>query len=156
MTEGLNSPQVSMSLQRRPANTGANFNAFGWDPYGCVAYLCARFFGPKYVPLTPPSQYGGPPEPPRYGPPALYQVPCLPQGFLPQAPPNYSQLIPGLPTLGGAERGFLNPPVPFNPRIFDGLLGLGEFLRLGRGDCEFDEVMPPGRTPLISFSYNQM
>lgn len=72
--------------QRRPTDTGADYNAFGRDPYGWIAYLCALFFGPDYIPLVPRSQFGGAPEPPRYGPPARYQLSCLPAGFTPQYP----------------------------------------------------------------------
>lgn len=125
-----------MFSQRRPVDTSANYNAFGWDPYGCIAYLCAIFFGPKYVPLVPSSQFGGPPEPPRYGPPAYYQIACLPPGFIPQSPPNYSQEIPCLLGTNGSEEKFLIPPAIFNPRIFDTFVGLERFLQFGRRSCE--------------------
>lgn len=125
-----------MSPQRRPVDTGANYNTFGWDPYGCIAYLCTFFFGPKYVPLLPSSQFGGPPEPPRYGPPAYYQIACLPAGFTPQAPPNYSQEILCLGGMSGSEGEFLIPPAIFDPCIFDAFTGLERFLEFAKKSCE--------------------
>lgn len=129
-----------MPLLRRPADTGADYNAFGRDPYGCIAFLCAWFFGPTYVPLAPPLQFGGPLEPPRYGPPAWYQLPCLPPGFLPQAPPDYSKAAPYLSEAGNGPP--LYPLAAFDPRIFDMLVSLEALLRFGKGHCESADATP--------------
>lgn len=87
----------------------ANYNAFGYDPNGRYAYLSSLFFGPHFVPASPPQVFVGRLEPPRFGPPAAYQIPCLPPGFQPRAPPYLYGGIPPMPP-------YLDPPEVFKPR----------------------------------------
>jgi hypothetical protein len=94
---------------RRPPDRGADYNAFGYDPYGLVAHLAAHAYGPNWRPSHTVQQFMGQPEAPRYGPPAPYQLPYLPPGFMPNPPP----LFYGLPA-----PPFLRPPKRFNPNIF--------------------------------------
>lgn len=105
-----------MGQRRRPTDTGADYNTFGRDPNGLIAYLCALFFGPLYVPLAPPTQFVGRALPPRYGPPARYQLACLPTGFIPQSPPNYLDSFPELASMN--DEYFLVPPAQFDPHMF--------------------------------------
>jgi len=73
-----------MAPNRRPED----FNAFGYDPRGGVANAAALLFGenwrpdPADVPRYPGPQAAAP----RFGPPANYQVPYLPQNYAPQQP----------------------------------------------------------------------
>lgn len=121
-----------MSQRRCPADTCADYNAFGRDPYGRIAYLCAMFFGPHYSPAVTPSQFVGRTTPPRYGPPAKYQLACIPLGFIPHPPPNY---LEDLPELAGMDAGwFLDPPDIFDPQVFYALAYLVRFLQYG-GEC---------------------
>jgi hypothetical protein len=89
---------------------GANYNVFGYDPDGRLAYLAMVLWGPKYVPSIPSHVFGGPPEPPCYGPPAYYQVHCLPPGWVPTPPPGLTPQSP-----------YLDPPAYFDPELFDAL-----------------------------------
>ncbi|KAF8059027.1 hypothetical protein FPV67DRAFT_1454678 [Lyophyllum atratum] len=58
----------SSSRNRSPAlDRGANYNAFGRDPYGRIAYLAAWMWGPEYVPGYDVQQFVGVPEPPPLG-----------------------------------------------------------------------------------------
>jgi hypothetical protein len=91
----------------------ANYNAFGYDPDGRVAWLSALLFGPDWIPPFPSQQFVGLPEPPRYGPPAYYQRGCLPNGFIPNLPPDYFD-CPSTPP-------YLDPPSPWNPSLFDAI-----------------------------------
>lgn len=61
----------------------SNYNAFGRDPEGLVAYAAALLWGRDYVPTYNVQQFIGVVEPPKYGPPAPYQVACLPLGWKP-------------------------------------------------------------------------
>lgn len=81
-----------MKSGQHPTNTGADYNAFGRDPYGWIAGLCALLFGPSYIPQVPNSQFVGLAEPPRYGPPAHYQLAHLPAGFIPYYPDRFAEL----------------------------------------------------------------
>lgn len=106
----------------RPLDRGANYNAFGRDPNGRLAFLSAFFFGPDYVPAYTPQQFAGPPEPPRFGPPAPYQIVCLPPGWKPRP----------LPSFYGAGEAlgppYLDPPSGgFDPKIFAALKHIGRF-----------------------------
>ena len=103
-----------------PADRGANYNAFGYDPNGAIAYFATFFFGPEWVPSYAPQQFGGPPEPPRYGPPARYQIPCLPDNFIPTPPPNFGGYPPTCPP-------YLDPPADFHPSLFGALMSLPEY-----------------------------
>lgn len=108
--------------RRRPRDRGADYNAFGRDPDGRLAFLAALFWGPAYVPEHTVQQFGGPPEPPRFGPPAPYQRACLPQGWVPRAPPNFY----GMDFATQSE--YLDPPVgEFDPRIFAALQHISRF-----------------------------
>ena len=88
----------------------ANYSAFGYDPDGRVAYLAMFFWGPEYVPAFPSKVFGGPPEPPRYGPPAAYQRRSLPFGWVPTPPPGPA-----------TEPPYIDPPLYFDPGLFNGL-----------------------------------
>jgi hypothetical protein len=91
-------------------DTGANYNMFGHDPKGRLAYLAVLFWGPDYVPPFPSQVFARPPEPPRYGPPAAYQHHCLPPGLAPTPPPG----TPPQPL-------YLDPPPYFDHGLFDAL-----------------------------------
>lgn len=69
----------------------SDYNVFGYDPQGFIAHLAALFYGPSWRPriLGPRPFYVGTIQPPRYGPPALHQRPCLPENFMPCPPPHY-------------------------------------------------------------------
>lgn len=116
-----------------PRDTCANYNAFGRDPHGLVAHLAEWFFGPDWLPPFPRQVFGGRPEPPRYGPPAAYQLDCLPPGFVPNPPPEY---------FGRPISPFLQPRSDFDLECFDAViysnrfayLELGEFLGRRIGD----------------------
>jgi hypothetical protein len=88
----------------------ANYNAFGYDPKGELAYAATALWGPDYVPPFPSKVYVGALEPPRYGPPATYQVCCLPPGWIPNPPPGPA-----------AQPMYLHPPSNFDAGLFDGL-----------------------------------
>lgn len=122
---------TSTSRHRRP-DSGADYNAFGRDPQGRIAYLCALFFGPNYIPLVPASQFGGRVVPPRYGPPAHYQRACLPQDFVVQSPPNYDADLPDLARMDSSW--FLEPPKIFDPSAFNAVVCLAVFLRGNQGE----------------------
>lgn len=106
----------------RPLDRCANYNAFGRDPHGRLAFLAAFFFGPDWVPEYTSQQFAGPPEPPRFGPPARYQLACLPPGWKPRAPPNF---------YGGEDAPdppYLDPPSGvFHPEIFAALQHISRF-----------------------------
>lgn len=109
--------------RRRPRDRGADYNAFGRDPHGRLAFLAAFFWGPTYVPQYTIQQFAGPPEPPRFGPPAPYQRACLPQGWEPRAPPNFY----GVDLASHSE--YLEPPVGrFDPQIFAALQYVARFV----------------------------
>jgi hypothetical protein len=72
---------LRIMLKHNLKDHGSNYNAFGYDPDGWVAYLAALFYGPDWVPQITPKQFGGPPAPPCFSPPAQYQKGCLPPGF---------------------------------------------------------------------------
>jgi hypothetical protein len=105
-------------MQSQPKDTCADYNVFGRDPDGRIAFLAALFFGPNWVPLCPHQQFSGPPEPPRYGPPAQYQLQCLPKGFVAAPPPNYFSSRPSLPFRPSSP---LSPPAGFDISCFDAL-----------------------------------
>ncbi|KAG6906159.1 hypothetical protein DXG01_015549, partial [Tephrocybe rancida] len=68
---------------------GADFNAFGYDPDGFLAYFAAEWYGRDYVPeynVQIFSGYDGITEPPRFGPAAPYQIPILPEHWMPTPP----------------------------------------------------------------------
>ncbi|RDB18283.1 hypothetical protein Hypma_000649 [Hypsizygus marmoreus] len=94
---------------------GADFNAFGYDPKGHKAYIASLFYGPDWLPDAPRQQFGGRPEPPRYGPPARYQRACLPEGWKPRPPRD-------LYNCGGPMPPFLPPPKVYNPNWCRALL----------------------------------
>lgn len=107
---------------RRPRDRGADYNAFGRDPEGRLAFLAAFFWGPAYVPQYTIQQFAGPPEPPRFGPPAPYQRACLPEGWKPHAPPNFY----GVALVSHSE--YLTPPAGnFDPQIFAALQHIARF-----------------------------
>jgi len=99
---------------------GANYNAFGYDPNGAIAYFVAFFYGPDWVPSHTVQQFGGPPEPPRYGPPAPYQIACLPDDFIPMPPPNFGGYAPNDPP-------YAELPARFHPSIFAAFMSLPEY-----------------------------
>ena len=107
-----------------PLDTCANYNAFGRDPIGLISHLAAWFFGPDWIPPFPAQVFGGPPEPPRYGPPAAYQLKSLPSEFVANPPPEY---------FGPPTAPFLEPPAYFHPSLFDGLRFSSQFYNLEEG-----------------------
>ena len=75
-----------MAPQQHPED----FNAFGYDPRGRVANASALLLGENWRPdQRDIPRYHGPGmqiAPPRFGPPADYQQPHLPNGFIPHLP----------------------------------------------------------------------
>ena len=65
-----------------------SFNAFGYDPRGRVANIAGLAFGEHWRPDQQHiPRYRGPEvAPPRYGPPADYQLRHLPNNFIPRLP----------------------------------------------------------------------
>lgn len=104
--------------QSHMPDCGANYNALGYDPDGFMTWLVAFFFG-SWVPSSPAHRFAGPPQPPRYGPPASYQLPCLPEGFKPNPPPNFHSHNP---TSGSVDvDDMLDPPEKWTPDVFAAL-----------------------------------
>ncbi|KAI9453667.1 hypothetical protein BJY52DRAFT_1396504 [Lactarius psammicola] len=69
-----------MAQQEQPGD----YNAFGYDPRGRVANSAGLLFGEDWHPnqQTIPHPHGPGVAPPRFGPPAGYQQPHLPNGFV--------------------------------------------------------------------------
>jgi hypothetical protein len=87
-----------------PHDTGTNYNAFGHDPDGSIAYLAAWFFGPNWVLSLPRCLWD------LHN--CLVTVRCLPAGYVTNSPPH----IFGPPTAP-----YLKPPMYFHPCLFDAL-----------------------------------
>ena len=76
---------------------GADYNAFGYDPKGHIAVVAAYFYGPAWQPVhSQPVHSHGIPwltgciiGPPRYRPPASWQIPLLPDKSIAYLPPCY-------------------------------------------------------------------
>ena len=105
-----------------PRDSGANYNAFGCDPNGLIAYLAAFLFGPEWVPDFPAQAFAGPPEPPRFGPPVQYQCRCLPPGFIPKQPPNF---------FGPPHQPYVKAPRDFDIELFDAIWFSSRFIDEG-------------------------
>jgi hypothetical protein len=105
-------------------DTCANYNAFGRDPHGLIAHLAAWFFGPNWIPPFPHQVFVGRPEPPRYGPPAAYQLNSLPPSFLPNPPPEY---------FGRPTSPFIDPPPYLDLEWFDAVTCSSRFTHLEAG-----------------------
>lgn len=90
--------------------TSSDYNVFGYDPKGFIAHLAALFYGPEWRPriLGPRPYYTGAIQPPRYGHPALHQMPCLPEDFVVCPPPLY---------FGTPSPPYLPPPRSFYPDL---------------------------------------
>lgn len=93
----------------------ADYNAFGYDPEGRLAAVAAYFYGPAWKPVRSP---GCPTpiqrhtiRPPRYGPPAPWQIPSLSWDFAARLPPCYL----------GQPGGYLPGPDTFNTTNFAAL-----------------------------------
>ncbi|KAG6809396.1 hypothetical protein H0H92_000406 [Tricholoma furcatifolium] len=113
----------SNSFQRR-CHIGADYNAFGFDPYGRIAYIAAELYGSDYVPQHNVRRFIGDVQPPRYGPPAPYQRPVLPPDWTPQPSPYCS--LWGTPPPNDPD--FHGPfPEKFNPDIVQALLVASRF-----------------------------
>ena len=126
-------PKQDKKLARDPRDNGSNYNAFGYDPDGRIAYLVALFYGPGWRPRTIPKQFGGPPAPPRFGPPAPYQKHCLPRGFKPRMHRDYYKIAAAFAAneeakIAGEETDYLNHPDEFDPGIFDAFKFGREFM----------------------------
>lgn len=93
----------------------ADYNAFGYDPKGCLAAIAAYFYGPAWKPVdgpdipTPIQRHTI--RPPRYGPPAPWQIPSLPWDFVARLPPCYL----------GRPDGYLPGPDTFKTANFSAL-----------------------------------
>jgi hypothetical protein len=89
----------------------ADWNIFGYDPNGLLAYLVAYFFGPQWIPNTfnhlP--MWVGNIQPPCYGPPGPQQTAHLPLNWEANPPPLYYGVPSGL---------YLPPPRTFSPSAF--------------------------------------
>ena len=97
---------------RKQQSMCADYNAFGYDPNGLIAHLTAHFYGPRWKPHYNVQQYVGQIQPPRYGPPAPYQIQSLPPNFRPWTLPNY---------YGKPVSLYLDPPALFDPNVFAAL-----------------------------------
>ncbi|PPR00339.1 hypothetical protein CVT24_004360 [Panaeolus cyanescens] len=76
---------LPMAHRHRPED----FNAFGYDPRGRIANAAALLFGENWRPDPDVPRYQGPEvAAPRFGPPAPYQLPYLPENFVAQQPHN--------------------------------------------------------------------
>jgi hypothetical protein len=98
----------------------ADYNAFGYDPEGRLAAVAAYFYGPAWKPahgedIPTPIQHHTI-RPPRYGPPAKWQITSLPWDFVARLPPCYL----------GRPDGYLPGPDTFKSGNFSAL-----FLTLG-------------------------
>lgn len=93
----------------------ADWNIFGYDPNGLLAYLVAYFFGPDWLPETfdhlP--RWVGEVNPPRYGPPGPQQAKSLPLGWKCKPPPLY---------YGECSGPYLPPPRFFRPSAFASMI----------------------------------
>jgi hypothetical protein len=93
----------------------ADWNIFGNDPNGLLAYLAAYFFGPEYLPETfdhlP--RWEGEVQPPRYGRAGPQQAKNLPLGWKSTPPPLY---------YGTPSGPYLPPPRIFRPSAFAALM----------------------------------
>jgi hypothetical protein len=95
----------------------ADWNIFGYDPNGLLAYLVAYFFGPRWVPET----FGHLPrwfgqagiQPPCYGHPGPEQATHLRPNWKQNQPPLY---------YGEPSGPYLTPPRVFNPSAFASLM----------------------------------
>lgn len=102
----------------RTPDCGANYNALGRDPDGFMTWLVAFFYG-TWLPTSPAHRFVGLPQPPRYGPPASYQLACLPEGFRPNPPPRFHSYDPSSASIDGDD--FLEPPEKWTPELFAAL-----------------------------------
>ncbi|RDB14923.1 hypothetical protein Hypma_016218 [Hypsizygus marmoreus] len=121
---------------------GANYNAFGYDPKGHKAYLSSLFYGPDWVPKFTPQQFGGRPEPPRYGPPARYQRAYLPEGWTPRP-------LPDLYNVGEPFPPFFPPPNPYDPEWCAALLCSTRFMEASE-ESDSDESDVP-TSPIVPY-----
>lgn len=116
-------PKEHKNTARCLKDHGPNYNAFSYNPDGWVAYLVALFYGPDWVSWVTPKQFGGPPAPPHFGPPAPYQEACLPPGFKPRMHPDFYKLEAAFMASEnvalGEESDFLDSLQEFDPEIFD-------------------------------------
>lgn len=108
---------IMPSKRPRSPDCGADYNALGRDPDGFMTWLVAFFYG-TWLPSSPAHQFVGPPQPPHYGPPASYQLACLPEGFKPNPPPKFHSYDP---TSTSMEDDFLDPPEKWTPELFAAL-----------------------------------
>lgn len=115
----------------RTLDCGADYNALGRDPNGFMTWVVAFFYG-TWLPTTPAHRFGGPPQPPRYGPPASYQLACLPEGFKPNPPPRFHSYDPTSRSMDEDE--FLEPPEKWTPELFAALRHTATFEDKG-GNC---------------------
>ena len=128
----------------RPKDHGSNYNAFGYDPDGRVAYLVALFY--DWVPQVTPKQFGGPPAPPRFGPPAPYQRGCLPPGFKPRMNRDYQKMEVGFEAVkragtdAGEDTDYLDSPEEFDPHIFNTFKYGRSFLESELVSCEMKVI----------------
>lgn len=134
----------------RTPDCGANYNALGRDPNGFMTWLVAFFYG-TWLPTTPAHRFGGPPQPPRYGPPASYQLACLPEGFKPNPPPRFHSHEPTSASMD--QNDFLEPPETWTPELFAALRHTATFEDKGEFYLWLDF---PLRTKTISsFSFKK-
>lgn len=106
----MNAPSVDVVFS-------ADWNIFGYDPNGLLAYLVAYFFGPDWLPETfdhlPRWLEELEVKPPRYGPPGPQQAKFLPPGWKCSPPPLY---------YGECSGPYLPPPRFFHPSAFASLV----------------------------------
>jgi hypothetical protein len=126
-------PVNNKNLAWQPRDDGANYNAFGFDPDGRIAYLVALFYGPDWLPQAMPKQFGGPPAPPHFGPSAHYQMGCLPPGFKPRLNHDYIKMEAVFAVIKQADTGgeyldYLEEPEDFDPDVFDAFKFSKKFL----------------------------
>ncbi|KAF8056932.1 hypothetical protein FPV67DRAFT_1451746 [Lyophyllum atratum] len=126
-TSSLAMPPKRQAAIRNPSlfpDRGANYNAFGRDPDGRMAYLAACLWGSDYVPPHTVQQFVGAPEPPRYGPPAPYQRCHLPPGWTPTLSPYAVRY--GVPAASDPDLDGPGPP-RFHPSSLEALRHVKRF-----------------------------
>jgi hypothetical protein len=117
-------PANNKNLAQQPRDNGVNYNAFGFDPDGRFTYLVALFYGPDWLPQATSKQFGGPSAPPHFGPPAHYEMGCLPPGFKPRLNHDYIKVEAAFTVMkeantGGEYSDYLEEPEDFDPDVFN-------------------------------------
>jgi hypothetical protein len=95
-----------------------------FDPNGRIAYLVALFYSPDWLPWVMPKHFGGLPAPPCFGPPASYQMGCLPLGFKSRLNHDHIKMEAVFAAMKKTNTGdkysvYLEEPEDLDPHIFN-------------------------------------